>query len=223
MSMPSIVRGVFARPSTLLQAREPLLRVDGEHLGLHVACPRRRAGRASAARRSRRGGGRPSRSCSAVARRLHLRLHLGGAACPSCLRAPGCSLLDLPAVLLAASRGSCTGRCTGGCCAAGTAGTSASGRRSLDVQRAGAELEDPLQHLHRRPAGCSALVNGPYSCTPLRRGLRVNSTRGNSSRMRICRYGNVLSSFRSLLNCGWMSLISRASVQQGVDLAVGRR
>ena len=34
--MPSIVRGVLARPSTLLQPAEPLLRVDGEDFGLHV-------------------------------------------------------------------------------------------------------------------------------------------------------------------------------------------
>ncbi len=55
------------------------------------------------------------------------------------------------------------------------------------------------------------LVNGPYSRTPLRRGVRVISTRGYSSRVRICRYGNDLSSFSRRLNRGWMSLISRDS------------
>ena len=45
----------------------------------------------------------------------------------------------------------------------------------------------------------------------MRRGWRVISTRGNSSRVRICRYGNVLSSLRSLLNRGRRSLIIRAS------------
>lgn len=42
----------------------------------------------------------------------------------------------------------------------------------------------------------------------------MNSTRGNSSRVRICRYGKVLSSFSARLNFGWMSLISRASFRR---------
>ena len=56
-----------------------------------------------------------------------------------------------------------------------------------------------------------ALVKGPYSFVPRGRGLRVNSTRGKSSRMRISRYGKVLSSLSSWLKRGCTSLIRRAS------------
>src|SRR5436853_129148 len=69
-----------------------------------------------------------------------------------------------------------------------------------------------------------ALVNGPYSLTPRRRGVRVNSTRGKFSRIRICRYGNDLSSFSSTLNRGWMSLTSRASSSRAsTSLSAGRK
>src|SRR5688500_4109305 len=52
------------------------------------------------------------------------------------------------------------------------------------------------------PRRLPALVNGPYSLVPLDFGSRVTSMRGKSSRVVISKYGNVLSSFSSLLNFG---------------------
>ena len=120
---------------------------------------------------------------------------------------------------------SCTGPCTGWMrVPAGTAETSATSRLRSSMSRLHVRNLKIFCSTWIAPRRLPALANGPYSFVPRSCGSRVNSTRGKSSRTKISRYGNVLSSFRSWLNFGCTSLISRASTNSAsTSLSASRK
>ena len=89
----------------------------------------------------------------------------------------------------------------------------------VDIEAAGAKLENPLQYLDR-PAQRAGIGERPEQPHALVSRLRVTSIRGKSSRVVICRYGNVLSSFSSLVVFGLNVLDQPRFHEQGIDLAV---